>query len=173
MAQGSAFSKVEPQEERQLPEMAKPTLVSKPAPSDSRSWKGNWSLARDGPQGRGTSRNPGAKTLRAGPWQQMGGWADAGLCSGPGWAVWRRVVPSIVDLLYSEQDLHPSPVFCLLWPQSTKFWFSSKMKNIKTILWLGLAFLPLHASWPSLWSEQSHISENWGHLPSWAKPVTS
>ena len=131
MAQGSAFSKVEPQEERQLPEMAKPTLVSKPAPGDSCSWKGNWSLARDGPQGRATSRNTGAN------WEQVhdskwARWADAGVCSGPGSAVWRRVVPSIVDLLYSEQDLNPSPVFCLLWPQNTKFWFSSKMKNIKT-----------------------------------------
>lgn len=40
-------------------------------------------------------------------------------------------VPSTVDLLYSEQD--PSqPKFCLLWPQSTKVWFSFKHRTIKT-----------------------------------------
>ena len=74
-------------------------------------------------------------------WQRMGQISRRWSVFRPWVSCLKVCVPSTVDLLYLEQDLNPSPEFCLLWPQSTKFWFSSKMKTIqtRTLTWFSFS----------------------------------
>lgn len=88
----------------------------------------------------GTLENPGAK------WEQQvhdSKWARISRRWGVCWpwvSCLKVCVPSTVDLLYSEQDLHPSPEFCLLWPQSTKFcFFKDEDNQTCTLTWFSFS----------------------------------
>lgn len=147
------------------------------------SWKRNWSLAHDGPYGVRALGNP---------WNGLEGWEQ--IC-GSNWSrisrhwcvcwPWVRLClscsegvsfPPRLDLHFEQECLlwkenrlwNPSPEFDF-YDHRTRFWCSTKWRKTQHVPWLYLAVLLFHPSLPFLWNEQTHVSENLGHLPSWAK----
>lgn len=153
--QGSSSPNMKPHKERQLPEMAKRSIIaSELASSDSQSRKGNWACTHYDPHGVGDLRHPWACGDRSHGFE----WSHVSRC----WCVcWARVscVNAFDSLcgwtsiqgrmwpLWEVSWLWNSSPGWLLWPQSTQLWASAKIR--KTTHPLALFDCPPVPSSPS------------------------